>query len=353
MNPRLAQTLYALALASVVLFLVYPFLVPLVMGAAISALIMPVFHFLLRKKFSRAFAATICTMSVTLVFLVPITILSIQGAKAAIELVKTKLDTGFSDAPGGGSEGIGQSLAQIPWIGKLLDKLSTALFIDGEELMRNISEAGKTLGLKIVNFMGDALTSLPSVGIGLFLLILSIYFFLVDGDRLARYLRRISFFPETQTELLFDSFAGLCRSVLLASVVSGIAQSAIYLVGLLVSGEGSGHVALYTLIVFFASFIPIVGSAPFTFGLAIYTLLTEPSKTPGIILLIAAGVAALVDNVVRPIVLKGGANLHPLIALFGLFGGLAFFGFSGVFIGPVIVGMFVVSLECTLRAAGK
>jgi predicted PurR-regulated permease PerM len=319
------------------------------MGAAISALLYPVFTFLLRRKISRAWAGALCTAAVTLVFLVPIALLSIQGIKAGIQLVRAKVESPFSDAPGGG--GLGHTLAQIPWVGKILDRLGDLFFVDTEEVLSNLTSIGKSAGVKLVALMGDTLTSLPTIGVGFFLLILSIYFFLVDGERLSRYLRRMSFFPETQTELLFGSFAELCRSVLLASVVSGICQALVFLIGLVTSG--SDNLALYTLIVFFASFVPIVGAAPFTFGFALYTLFTDPGKGPGIALLVAAGVAAVVDNIVRPIVLKGGANLHPLMALLGLFGGLALFGFSGVFIGPVIVGMFVVSVECTLRAAGK
>lgn len=348
MTPRLAQILYAVALASVVFLLIYPFFVPLLMGAAIAALMYPVFSFLLKRKVSRSLSAALCTAAVTLVFLVPIAILSIQGIKAGIQLVRSKLESPFSDAPGGG---LGASLSQIPWVGKILERLAGFLWIDTSDLIQNVTDAVKSLGVKLVAMMGDTLASLPNITIGFFLLILSIYFFLVDGDRLSRYLRRISFFPEVQTELLFGSFAELCRSVLLASVVSGFTQALVYLVGLIASG--SDNLALYTLVVFFASFVPIVGAAPFTFGFALFTLFTEPTKGPGIALLVAAGIAAVVDNIVRPIVLKGGANLHPLIALLGLFGGLAFFGFSGVFIGPVIVGMFVVSVECTLRAAGK
>ena len=51
-----------------------------------------------------------------------------------------------------------------------------------------------------------------------------------------------------------------------------------------------------------------------------------------------------------PIVLKGGANLHPLIAIVALFGGLQVFGFAGVFIGPILAGMFFVFLDAYVQS---
>ena len=57
---------------------------------------------------------------------------------------------------------------------------------------------------------------------------------------------------------------------------------------------------------------------------------------------------ATVDNFVRPIFLKGSGNLHPLVAFVAAFGGLQAFGFIGVFLGPIIAGLFTTSLKIAL-----
>ena len=54
---------------------------------------------------------------------------------------------------------------------------------------------------------------------------------------------------------------------------------------------------------------------------------------------------ALVDSLVRPIFLRGSTNLHPLLAFVAAFGGLQVFGFMGVFLGPIIAGLFVAMVQ--------
>ena len=57
----------------------------------------------------------------------------------------------------------------------------------------------------------------------------------------------------------------------------------------------------------------------------------------GIILILwGALVVGLVDNIVRPLILSGKVELHPVILLFALLGGVQVFGFIGIFIGPLV-----------------
>jgi predicted PurR-regulated permease PerM len=56
-------------------------------------------------------------------------------------------------------------------------------------------------------------------------------------------------------------------------------------------------------------------------------------------------VVSTVDNLVRAAVLKGAADLHPLLAFLAAFGGLQVFGFLGIFLGPILAVLFLVTLE--------
>jgi predicted PurR-regulated permease PerM len=59
------------------------------------------------------------------------------------------------------------------------------------------------------------------------------------------------------------------------------------------------------------------------------------------IILVASVITGLIDNFIRPLVLKGGSDMHPLISLVAILGGVEFFGLLGVLLGPVIVAMFL------------
>jgi len=72
---------------------------------------------------------------------------------------------------------------------------------------------------------------------------------------------------------------------------------------------------------------------------------------PGIIL-VAFGVPALVmDNVLRPILIRHGADLPLLLVLAGVIGGLLAFGVLGLFLGPVILAVTYTLLQHWIAAA--
>jgi predicted PurR-regulated permease PerM len=72
---------------------------------------------------------------------------------------------------------------------------------------------------------------------------------------------------------------------------------------------------------------------------AIY-LMTTGHLWRGIVLILwGALVVGTVDNIIRPLVIGSKVELHPLLLLFALLGGLQVFGFIGIFIGPVVISV--------------
>jgi predicted PurR-regulated permease PerM len=48
-----------------------------------------------------------------------------------------------------------------------------------------------------------------------------------------------------------------------------------------------------------------------------------------------------VDNVVKPLFLRGNTRIHPLLIFLAVFGGLSRFGVPGALVGPLIVAFFL------------
>jgi predicted PurR-regulated permease PerM len=59
----------------------------------------------------------------------------------------------------------------------------------------------------------------------------------------------------------------------------------------------------------------------------------------GTILLLFTLVAGTIDQFIRPILIRRGANLPLLLILSGVIGGLIAFGFLGIFIGPTVLAV--------------
>jgi predicted PurR-regulated permease PerM len=347
MNGRQARIIITLLFGAMFLYLAWGLFIPLMLGAAIALLLHPVYEYLVqRKNWRTELAAGLLTIGITVVLILPATLLTIRGGRFAAARFSAWKDSPFMNAPGGDSSLL-ESVTQIPFVSHAIAWTADVLRMDQADIVESIGGVLKNFGLKAADFVTTVLSSLPTIFVGLFLLILGIYFFLADGAKVGRFFRKNSFFPDEQTEEIFERFGGLCRAVLLASLVSGFVQAVIFLIGGAIGGVSDLVVIGFS--VFIASFIPVVGATPVTFGLALYLFLTG-QRFAGFTLLIAALITTVADNFVRPIVLKGGANLHPLIAIIALFGGLQVFGFAGVFIGPILAGMFFVFLDAQTKA---
>jgi predicted PurR-regulated permease PerM len=93
------------------------------------------------------------------------------------------------------------------------------------------------------------------------------------------------------------------------------------------------------------SMIPIVGPA-IVWAPAALALGFGGSWGKAIILAAyGAGVIGLADNFIRPYVVSGRVNMHPLLVFVALLGGAQTFGILGLFIGPAALTLAVAVIE--------
>ncbi len=92
----------------------------------------------------------------------------------------------------------------------------------------------------------------------------------------------------------------------------------------------------------FASIIPVVGAALVWVPAGLYLLFTGSMWKGVFVLAWGALVISTADNIIRPWVVSGKVELHPLVLLFFILGGVQAFGFIGLFLGPVIASVLAV-----------
>ncbi|MGZ6231543.1 MAG: AI-2E family transporter YdiK [Syntrophales bacterium] len=125
------------------------------------------------------------------------------------------------------------------------------------------------------------------------------------------------------------------RGVALGVVVTAIIQAAIGGIGLAVAGVPA--VALLTAVMFMlclAQIGPALVLVP-----ALIWVYSKDGALWGSILLVFSILTVTLDNFIRPVLIKRGADL-PLVMIFaGVIGGLIAFGIIGLFIGPVVLAV--------------
>jgi predicted PurR-regulated permease PerM len=335
-----ARKLFVAAVLAAALYLISPLLLPVAMGGVLAILLVPWLEKLEKRRFKPSLAASLLSLGVTLVIVLPAVLLVILGARMTLDQVRILRDV--PHLPPGVSTGVFEKLLEVPALKPLVDLITGYFPVESQEIARTLSDVAQGIAIRVAGALGDFLTQLPSYALGMVIMLVANYFFLVDGKKLVTFVRANSFFTTEQTERLLRAFVGSCRSVILASIVSGFAQSALFAIAALVVGRS--QVPLIGFAIFFASFVPLIGSAPVTLGVALHQFFTVGHPS-GIVLLAVAALVGVIDNVIRAAVMRGSANLHPLLGFIAVFGGLQVMGFAGVFLGPILASLAMAMID--------
>jgi predicted PurR-regulated permease PerM len=289
--------------------------------------------------------AALVTLLFAVSFLVPIGSIVFLGAEAALTKIQQLQDSGMSANQISPTKAI-----ELLGLKPILDKISE-LTPASEEQIRQVASRGlSAAGSWAIQALQGFLASLPGALLTLIFILITIFFLLIDGHTAVAFLKENSVFDRRQTEQIFATVSSLCYSVVVASIAAGFAQA--IFVGIACGITGTHGWLLISLMTFVASFLPVVGTLPVTIFLAAHTFL-QGDVHSGIVFLVFMVLVIISDNVARTFVLKGGAQLHPLVGLVAAFGALDMIGFYGVFIGPVIAGLFFAVLPLITRSYGK
>lgn len=172
--------------------------------------------------------------------------------------------------------------------------------------------------------------------IGLGVMVISLYYFLADGPAMIRTVMRLSPLDDKYEEQLILKFDDMTRAVVIATLLSAFVQGILAGIGFFVAGLDSAF--LLTALAMLLAMVPFVGSTAVWAPVCLWLYFYEGSTTTAVLLgLYCAAIVSTADNVIKPLVLHGRANLHPLLALLSVLGGVQALGPIGIFVGPMVV----------------
>ncbi len=156
------------------------------------------------------------------------------------------------------------------------------------------------------------------------------------GDMAAEFVRRFANRLAGQRGVAAIMLAASAiRAVALGIVVTAVVQSALGGIGLWMAGvPAAGILTALMLMLCLAQLGPVL---PLLGGVA--WLFQHDMKLAAAVLLVWAIVVGMLDNLLRPLLIKRGVNLSMLLILSGVLGGMIAFGIVGLFIGPVILAV--------------
>jgi len=191
--------------------------------------------------------------------------------------------------------------------------------------------------------LGGILTSALRASLGLALALFLLYYTLMDGPRFVSWLRSMIPLPADVTGDLLTKVDATTKGVVIGHISVALLQALIAGAGLWAAGIP--NVVFWTFVMAILALLPLIG-AFLVWGPAAAYLVVIDEMTAGILLAVyGVAVVSMVDNYARPLVIDQQAHLNPGIILVGVFGGVYSIGFTGLFVGPIVIGVLAATLE--------
>jgi predicted PurR-regulated permease PerM len=341
------------------------FLLPMFLAVLLVVMFGPLHRWMQArcKKHDRV-AALLTTLAILLLFFVPATFILLRAAQEGGSLYRKVF---HQEASAEGKKAAAQEKPAaeedqpldstekgMRWFSAKINELSGKVGIaieqkDIEKALRDkMQEYLTPLAMGTVQFLG-------TFALGVFVMIVSLYYFLADGPAMIRAIMRLSPLDDKYEEQLIDQFGNVTRAVVVATLLSALVQGLLAGAGFYFAGVDS--VFLLTVLAMLFAIIPFIGSAGVWVPVCLWIYFVQERTAPAIILAIyCGGVVSSVDNIIKPLVLHGRSNIHPLLALLSVLGGVQALGPIGIIVGPMAVAFLQTLLEMInkeMTALGK
>lgn len=213
------------------------------------------------------------------------------------------------------------------------------LQLTGAEINQLISELGKTVGMFLYQQASAVASNLFKFFLNFFLMLIIIFFLLMDGHRFIAFVRDLSPLPEAQNQQLMQKFKDISMVILVVNGLSGLVQGT--LAGLVFAAAGFKSAILWGVISGLAAFVPIVGIPVIFIPVAIYLMVIGQLGTGLLFVLFCLAVTITIDNIAKPKLVGDRVRIHPLLVFLSILGGISLFGALGIIYGPLIVTVFL------------
>lgn len=317
-----------LTLSGVLTLVVFsPYLTMLAFGGVLAVVYRPIYRYCLKWIRSETAAAFLTLLCVVLTILLPtmyfFAALSTELAGLVVNVKNLFTDNVLADLL---ARVLPPSFtAQIPaFADELIGALRTLVGVLTENLVA-------------------ILKNVVGVFFSFLIILISVYYLLKDGSKIKKEFMALSPLGDEYDELVLQRVIVAIGAVMGGMVIVGLIKGLVsgiffYLFGVpapLFWGSMTG----------LASFVPVLGSALVTIPVVIYLLLTGHIGAGIALGIISFAIIGAIDNIIQPKLVQSQTNIHPLLVLLSILGGLSFYGFSGFILGPLTLAVTMALLD--------
>jgi predicted PurR-regulated permease PerM len=293
--------------------MLWPFATIILLSLTIAAVFAPLYHMLARKMPSWL-AALLSVIAFILILCVPVFFIG--------SIVFDQ------------SQNLAAWVAQNGGVGKVtvtVNTLLSKLLPSSIDVSSNVSSIIE----RVTNGLGSFFSATVSTIFSLLLVALCLFYFLKDGKQWKAMLVDVSPLSDENSNKIIHKLrtaaTGIIKGYLLIAIIQGL------LMGIGMYLFKVPHAALWGVLAGVASLIPTIGTSLISVPAIIFLAAVGREASAIGFALWAALLVGSIDNVLNPIIVGRSIDIHPLLVLFAVLGGIGLMGPVGILIGPLIV----------------
>ena len=218
------------------------------------------------------------------------------------------------------------------------------------QLTDSIGKTVLDIGNKISSASYNYLLNIPSLFLKFFVIIFLIYYLFIEGETLVEGVKKRLPLEEKNKEILFAKIKNITSGIFYGQMITALIQGALGIIGFYLLGIPNP--ILFGFIMTLVALLPVVGTflvwGPISILMVIIGIVDDNNTLliKGIILFgYGLLIISTVDNFIKPKIIGKKADVHPLIVLIGVLGGLTAFGLIGILLGPLIISITLIMLK--------
>lgn len=312
---------------------------PIIFGLVLAGVFNPLNDKIIEKwKLSGNTGAIITSIIIILLVLVPLIFLGLALSKEAVFLYQRIMN----------------ALAHhevndfLFGEGAVADIIRSASQLSGIDI--DMAQAKTTVLTALKGASGTVITSINAI-VGntisfifdLAIMMIVVFGIFVEGKRLKEYIFDLSPLPSEQEQKILEKFNQMNYVTLVCNGVGGLIQGV--LGGLALWLTGFESIVLWTVLMVFLAFVPLVGISVVTIPASLYLILTGSTAMGIGLFIFTALVGLIIENWFKPKFIGNRIQINSTFVLLTIIGGMGVFGMGGIFYGPIIGILFLTIVE--------
>ena len=298
--------------------LILPFMPSILSAIILTIIVYPFFQKLKNKTKKETLSALIIIITLMIIIIIPSLFF---GSRLVHEAINLHNSVGIWDL-----HTPSETLKEFTGLNIEFDRYFS-------QTIKDFSKVFIQSGSEIIKFLATGF-------IYLFATFFMVFFFLKDGKKLSKEIKKIIPLSNYQKARLFKGTQDIINGIFKGFFVIALLEFIASMIGFTIFGIPNP--LLWSLFIAIFAMIPFLGPASIWGPAAIY-LLIKGEIISAIILILYFGsiLSFYMDGILKNQLIGKKTKITPVVSLLGIFGGIKLFGIIGIVVGPLILSLFI------------